>query len=218
VVLEWETSAEIENSGFVIYRSEENSPQPPLRGGVESEADHETNSPSLEGAGGVLLASYLTEQSLVGQGSVTKSTKYTFTDSKVEPGRSYVYTLGDVDFSGKETILEKVKVQVEAKGAIIAEEYTLRPVYPNPFNASFTVPFSLNENLTVKIALYNIAGQQVMNILNNEFSAGDYHFAVNADELSSGVYFVKTNFSGTSSVSQRISDQKSHTQKIVLMK
>jgi hypothetical protein len=77
------------------------------------------------------------------------------------------------------------------------------------------VPFSLNEAMNVKVSLYNIAGQQVMTILNNEFSAGDYHFAVNADELSSGVYFVKTDFSGTSAP---LSDRKSHTQKIVLMK
>jgi hypothetical protein len=217
VVLEWSTSAEIENAGFVIYRSEEDSPRPPLRGGVGSEADHSTNSPSERGLGGV-LASYLTDNALVGQGSVTKSTHYTFTDSKVEPGRSYIYTLSDVDFSGKETILEKLKVELEVKSAIIADNYTLNPVYPNPFNASFTVPFSLNEKMAVKIALYNIGGQQVMDIFNNELSAGEYQYQVNADALPSGVYFVKTNFSGTSSVSQRISDRKSHTQKIVLMK
>jgi hypothetical protein len=217
VVLEWSTSAEIENAGFVIYRSEEDSPRPPLRGGVGSEADHSTNSPSERGLGGV-LASYLTDNALVGQGSVTKSTHYTFTDSKVEAGKSYVYTLSDVDFSGKETILEKLKVELEVKGIVLADHYTLYPVYPNPFNASFTVPFSLNEKMAVKIALYNIAGQQVMNILQNELSAGEYQYQVNADALPSGVYFVKTNFSGTSSVSQRISDRKSHTQKIVLMK
>ena len=72
----------------------------------------------------------MTTNALVGQGSVTKSTKYTFTDSKVEPGKSYTYTLSDVDFSGKETELRQIKVKLEAKGAIIAEEYTLRPVYP----------------------------------------------------------------------------------------
>jgi hypothetical protein len=227
VLLEWETSAEIENAGFVIRRTEagdrnqeeENSPQPSrslgtgsLRGGVESEVDHSTNSPSLEGAGGVLLASYLTDNALVGQGSVTKSTCYTFTDSKVEPGKSYVYTLSDVDFSGKESILDEIKIKMESENAFIAEGYTLGPVYPNPFNASFTVPFSLNEAMNVKIALYNIAGQQVMTILNNEFSAGDYHFAVNADELSSGVYFVKT------SLRLRSGTDFGHTQKIVLMK
>jgi hypothetical protein len=235
VLLEWSTSAEIENAGFIIRRqaagdrNQENGETENGEGNYElpitndneapnSAADHSTNSPSLEGAGGVLLASYLTNNALVGQGSVTKSTHYSFTDSKVEPGKSYVYTLSDVDFSGKETEQKEIKIKTETENAIIAEGYTLRAIYPNPFNASFTVPFSLNENLSVKITLYNIAGQHVMNILNQELSAGNYQFAVNADALGSGVYFVKTNFSGTSSVSQRISDRKSHTQKIVLMK
>jgi hypothetical protein len=217
VLLEWETSAEIENSGFVIYRTEKDSPRPPLRGGVESAAEHSTNSPSERGLGGVLLASYLTDNALVGQGSVTKSTKYTYTDNKVEPGISYIYTLYDVDYSGKETELDEIKVQVEAEGAIVADNYTLRPIYPNPFNASFTVPFSLNEQMSVKIALYNIAGQQLVNILEGELSAGEYAYPVNADVLSSGVYFVMTEFSGADT-STPLSDRKSHTQKIVLMK
>jgi hypothetical protein len=164
-----------------------------------------------------LIASYLTDNALVGQGSVTKSTKYTYTDNKVEPGSSYIYTLYDVDYSGKETKLDEIKVQVEAEGAIVADNYTLRPIYPNPFNASFTVPFSLNEQMSVKIALYNIAGQQLVNILEGELSAGEYAYPVNADVLSSGVYFVMTEFSGADT-STPLSDRKSHTQKIVLMK
>jgi hypothetical protein len=206
VLLEWSTSAEIENAGFVLRRMEN---------GERNTGAFNQQSPI---ANQQLIASYLTDNALVGQGSVTKSTHYSFTDSKVEPGKSYVYTLSDVDFSGKETEQKEIKIKTETENAIIAEGYTLRAIYPNPFNASFTVPFSLNENITVKITLYNIAGQQVMTILNQELSAGEYHFAVNADDLSSGVYFVKTNFSGTSSVSQRISDRRSHTQKIVLMK
>jgi hypothetical protein len=229
VLLEWSTSAEIENAGFIIRRQvagDRNQENGETENGERDTEETQGGLPLLEGedlpassgqAGGV-LASYLTHPSLVGQGSVTKSTHYSFTDSKVEPGKTYIYTLSDVDFSGKETEQKEIKIKTETENAIIAEGYTLRAIYPNPFNASFTVPFSLNENLSVKITLYNIAGQHVMNILNQELSAGNYQFAVNADALGSGVYFVKTNFSGTSSVSQRISDRKSHTQKIVLMK
>jgi hypothetical protein len=79
--------------------------------------------------------------------------------------------------------------------------------------------------MSVKIALYNIAGQQLVNILEGELSAGEYAYPVNADVLSSGVYFVMTEFSGagTSTLRQAqdttpLSDRKSHTQKIVLMK
>jgi hypothetical protein len=232
VVLEWETSAEIENAGFVIRRQEaggrnqeEDNYELPITNydnDPNTLADHGTGLPLLESlsrdfgrVGGSLIASYLTDNSLVGAGSVTKSTHYSFTDSKVEAGKTYVYTLSDVDFSGKETVLAEAKVQVKVKGAIIADNYQLMPVYPNPFNASFTVPFFLNEAMTVKVSLYNIQGQQVMTILQNELNAGDYAYQVNAENLSSGVYFVNVELSGTSAP---LSDRKSHTQKIVLMK
>jgi hypothetical protein len=212
VLLEWSTSAEIENSGFVIYRSEEDSPRPSLRGGVESEADHSTNSPSGEGAGdspserglGGVLASYLTNNALVGQGSVTKSTHYSFTDSKVEAGRSYTYILSDVDFKGNETILAEAKVQVEVKGAIIADHYTLNPVYPNPFNASFTVPFILKEAMAVKIQLFDVKGRLAADILNGNLSQGSYHHQVNANNLGSGVYLLKMNLGGDAQMQKMV--------------
>jgi hypothetical protein len=222
VVLEWETSAEIENAGFIIRRQVagdrnlENgeTDTSPISSGL-SDRDMEDFNHQSTINNQQFIASYLDHQSLVGAGSVTKSTHYTFTDSKVEAGKTYVYTLSDVDFSGKETVLAEAKVQVKVKGAIIADNYQLMPVYPNPFNASFTVPFSLNEAMNVKIALYNIAGQQVMTILQSELNAGDYAYQVNAEDLSSGVYFVNVELSGTSAP---LSDRKTHTQKIVLMK
>ena len=240
VLLEWSTSAEIENAGFIIRRqaagdrNQENGTSP-MESGLSDRNTEEAQDglPLLEGEGlpassgqaGGVLASYLTDNALVGQGSVTKATLYSFTDSKVEAGRSYIYTLSDVNFSGKETELESVTLRLRSGSAIVADNYSLMPVYPNPFNASFTVPFSLNENLTVKISLYNIAGQQVMDILNNELSAGEYHFAINADDLSSGVYFVNVELGASTTLSdhsvQRSSatgNIHSHTQKIVLMK
>jgi hypothetical protein len=51
------------------------------------------------------------------------------------------------------------------------------------------------------------AGQQVVEILNHKLTTGDYHFAVNANKLSSGVYFIRT------CIGDGI-----HSQKIVLMK
>lgn len=189
VVLEWETSAEVENQGFIISR----------QSSVDSRDGFQTRP--------AVIASFATHDALKGQGSTTETTKYSFTDTSVEPVKTYIYTLADVDYSGNETILEKVEINVDTEGTIIAESYTLRHVYPNPFNASFTVPFSLNEQMAVKVSLYNIAGQKVMSIINHELSAGDYHFLVKADALSSGVYFLKT------SLGKGI-----HTQKIVLMK
>jgi len=184
VLLEWETSAEIENAGFVIRRQE---------AGDRRQEE--------------ILATYMSDDALRGHGSTTEAHAYTYTDHAVEPGVTYIYTLSDVDFAGKETDHEAIEVRVESGNAVIADAYSLRPVYPNPFNASFTIPFTLNESMPVTISLYNVNGVKVLNILNNELAAGEYSYRINADELSSGVYFVKTQLTNIA-----------HTQKIVLMK
>lgn len=103
----------------------------------------------------------------------------------------------------------------------VPPSFFLYPTYPNPFNLTFTVPFTLNEQMAVKISLYNVQGQQVMHILNQELSAGDYRFQVNADKLSSGIYFLKTMMHTSTPlnmIQEGLSMTGSHAQKIVLMK
>jgi hypothetical protein len=184
VVLEWETSAEVENQGFVISRKSK----------VESQKSE-------------VIADFSTDDALKGQGSTTESTKYAFTDASVEAGKTYVYTLADVDYSGNETILEKVEVKVETEEAVVADGYALDPVYPNPFNATLTIPFTLTERMNVSIDLYSITGQKMMTVVNREFGSGSYNYTVNANDLASGIYFIRTSFGN-----------RVHMQKAVLLK
>jgi len=183
VVLKWETSAEIENQGFVLSRKER---------GTSSES---------------VIATFATDDALKGQGSTTEATRYAFTDASVEPGKTYIYILADVDYSGNETILEKVEVKVETEEAVVADGYVLDPVYPNPFNATLTIPFTLTEGMNVSIELYSITGQKMMTVVNREFGAGSYNYTVQTDDLASGIYFVRISFNG-----------RSHMHKAVLLK
>jgi len=201
ILLEWETSAEIENAGFIIRRQEaegrnqrEDDYELPTTNYDEdknSAAEHGTNSPSQRGLGGVLLASYLTDNALVGAGSVTKSTKYTYTDKKIEAGKCYVYTLSDVDFSGKEIVLKQIKAKVETEGAVTADSFTLLPVFPNPFNARFTVAFTLMETAPLSIELINLYGKKMLTVIEGELQAGAYSYQVDAANFSSGIYFLQ---------------------------
>lgn len=72
--------------------------------------------------------------------------------------------------------------------------------YPNPFNPSTTIAFSLAQGGDkTKISIYNLKGQKVKNLLNEELPAGDYSiFWDGKDEqgkpVASGIYFYKMKF------------------------
>jgi hypothetical protein len=192
VVLEWKTSAEIENQGFILSREER---------GTRNERDRFETCPEI-------IASFATDDALKGQGSTTETTKYLYVDKTVEPGKTYVYTLVDVDYSGNETILKKVEVQVKTEETIVAEGYVLDPVYPNPFNATLTVPFTLSEPMHVSIDLYSLTGRHVLTAVNREFTIGSYLYTIKTPDLSSGIYLIQTSFGG----------KKKYLQKAILLK
>ena len=67
--------------------------------------------------------------------------------------------------------------------------------YPNPFNPStniqFTIPNSSSTFSPSKIILkvYNILGEEVAELINNNLVAGEYNVTFNGRNLNSGVYF-----------------------------
>lgn len=62
--------------------------------------------------------------------------------------------------------------------------------YPNPFNPSTSIKFSLPKASVVDLKIYNIAGQEITTALKNEFKpAGFYSFHFEGANLPSGVYF-----------------------------
>jgi Arylsulfotransferase (ASST)/Secretion system C-terminal sorting domain len=69
--------------------------------------------------------------------------------------------------------------------------YSLSDNYPNPFNPSTTINFSLKENSTVQLDIYNALGQKVLGYKLGNLLSGDYHRNVNMDQFSSGVYFYR---------------------------
>jgi hypothetical protein len=82
-------------------------------------------------------------------------------------------------------------VSVEDEGKI-PTEYSLSQNYPNPFNPSTTIKFSVPEESTVRLSIYNLLGQEVNVLLNNEIqSAGSYNLNFDASRLPSGIYFYR---------------------------
>ena len=66
--------------------------------------------------------------------------------------------------------------------------FYLQQNYPNPFNPSTTIKYSIPEDGFVKLAVYNMLGEEVAAIVNTTQKAGRYEVNFNANGLSSGVY------------------------------
>ena len=63
--------------------------------------------------------------------------------------------------------------------------------YPNPFNPSTTIEFTLSEAAFVQLEVYNIIGQKISTILEDNMTAGLHSVIFTGDKLNSGIYFYK---------------------------
>ena len=75
--------------------------------------------------------------------------------------------------------------------------------YPNPFNPTTTISFSIPEESKVELAVFNIKGQKVKILANNDFDKGNHSVVWNGNDdtgkpVSSGVYLYKLNVNGNS--------------------
>ncbi|RJP64833.1 MAG: T9SS C-terminal target domain-containing protein [Ignavibacteriales bacterium] len=66
--------------------------------------------------------------------------------------------------------------------------YVLKQNFPNPFNPSTKIQYSIKEDGNVSLKIYNILGQEVFSLLNEYKKAGFYEINFNASKLVSGVY------------------------------
>ncbi|HLG32297.1 MAG TPA: FlgD immunoglobulin-like domain containing protein, partial [Ignavibacteriaceae bacterium] len=78
----------------------------------------------------------------------------------------------------------------------------LKQNYPNPFNPATRIEYSLPVSSEVKLVVYNLLGQEVATLINEEQSAGSHSIQWNASDangtrLSSGIYFYELKAAGT---------------------
>ncbi len=73
--------------------------------------------------------------------------------------------------------------------------------YPNPFNPSTTIKFSIQNDSKIELSIYNIKGQKIKSLVQNDFTKGSHSIVWNGDDelgnsVSSGVYLYKLNVDG----------------------
>jgi photosystem II stability/assembly factor-like uncharacterized protein len=133
-----------------------------------------------------------------GKGTTTEKQIYNFLDLPVEYG-SYSYRLKQIDFDGTTEFSEEIEVDF-----IAPSEFQLKQNYPNPFNPSTKISWQIAKSSFVVLKIYDLLGNEVVTLVNEEKPAGIYEVEFDASSLSSGTYFYRLtseNFSQTKKMS-----------------
>jgi len=86
-------------------------------------------------------------------------------------------------------------------GKIIPETFSLH-IYPNPFNIRTNIEISVSRAGPAEMEIYDIRGRRLYHNHYSWLSVGKHTFAFDADDLSSGVYFLKIEVSGSTRASK----------------
>ena len=90
---------------------------------------------------------------------------------------------------------------------IVPEKFKLNQNYPNPFNPLTTITYSIPERAKVILKIYDVLGNEIITLVNEEKSIGNYKVEFDGRDLPSGIYFY-----------QLRSDNFVSTKKLLLLK
>lgn len=111
-----------------------------------------------------------------------------------------------IDFSDEEAQLFSISgfsagvVSVETTLDADDDQFTLPSVlslkqnFPNPFNPSTTISFSLPSYSDVSLKIYNILGQEIETLVEGQLSAGQYEYVWSSSTAASGIYFYRLRY------------------------
>jgi hypothetical protein len=86
----------------------------------------------------------------------------------------------------------------------VPETYALQQNYPNPFNPSTKIAFDVGQTGHVKLAIYNMLGQNVATLVDEPVAAGSYVREFHGGGLSSGIYMYRIEVNGFTSVKKML--------------
>ena len=163
--INWSTLFETDVVGFNIYRSE-----------YDDFATAEKINTSL----------------IPGHGTTTNPQNYEFNDETAIVTNQYFYWLVVIDYGGGSSVYgsfiynPNVSIDAEPTAQLISIQN-----FPNPFIHRTEISYSLTRPEDIKIQIYNLKGQLVETLLDENKPAGIHTLEWNAKNASSGIYFMK---------------------------
>ncbi|NLI14672.1 MAG: T9SS type A sorting domain-containing protein, partial [candidate division Zixibacteria bacterium] len=140
----------------------------------------------------------------------TRNTGWVFHNLEIA---AFIQNLEDKEIlQGTKSPLDSLTTGINDELAVLPTETRLMNNYPNPFNPSTKIAFTLKNAGAVRLDIYNMLGQKVRTLVDSRFDAGE-HFAIwdgrddSGSPSASGTYFVKMT-----------TDNFTSTKKMVLLK
>jgi hypothetical protein len=136
-----------------------------------------------------------------GAGTSSSPKTYSYEDKNLAPGK-YVYRIKQIDNDGKFIYYTANMPKVDAG---ISATLQLGGNYPNPFNPTTNIQFSVPQDGYASLKVYNILGQEVATLFSGMAKAGHYIPATfNASRLTSGIYLARLQYSGKSLIQRML--------------
>lgn len=113
------------------------------------------------------------------------------------PGNDALFDY-DARINDLSRLYEEAVEKHTASKTLLPTQLTLEPAWPNPFNGSTRINFSLPEAAEVSLQIVNIQGRSIQSLLSGKVKAGRHSVVWNASEIAAGVYFCKLSVAGSS--------------------
>lgn len=92
-------------------------------------------------------------------------------------------------YAGASTMVKEQSTAAAEASGEIPDVVTLAPNFPNPFNPTTQISYSLPSTMHTMLKIYSISGQEVATLVNEVRAAGTHTVTFDASRLTSGVYF-----------------------------
>lgn len=126
--------------------------------------------------------SYISIGNVAGNGTTTQNISYSFTDNSISENK-YYYRLKQVDFDGSFEYSDVIEVDINIS------DFSLSQNYPNPFNPTTNIEYRIADFGYVTLKIFDILGNEVVTLVNENKEPGIYTINFNAEILTSGIYF-----------------------------
>jgi len=135
---------------------------------------------------------------IVGEGTSDEFSSYSYTDGNLPITDVLYYYLNQIDLDGttsRSQVIEVLFSPTAVSQQALPLVNSLKQNYPNPFNPETTISYDLSGESVVTLTIYDISGQVIRTMVNNQaMSAGQYKSVWDGrDEsgikVASGVYF-----------------------------